>query len=271
MKNEYVWASSDRERHRLASQGDALRSPTERLFQSAGIGAGMSVLDCGSGAGEVAIIVSELVTSSGQVLGIDRDANNVEAANRRVIEAGLSHVRFETADISCPPDGPYDAIVGRLVLMYQPDVQAVLRALADRLAHGGVMAFLEYEHVPSAEVLMWPRSPSVDKLMGWTATAFDVLGNQERMGTRLPSLLRSAGMEPQPPYELTGAVYTGVAVVEHVTNLLRGLLPILMAHGIATEEEAAVDAFAESVSADLNSDAVMVGAGPALAVWARKS
>lgn len=86
MKNEYVWASSDRERHRLASQGDALRSPTERLFQSAGIGAGMSVLDCGSGAGDVAIIVAELVTSSGQVLGIDRDANNVEAANRRVIE-----------------------------------------------------------------------------------------------------------------------------------------------------------------------------------------
>ena len=29
--------------------------------------------------------------------------------------------------------------------MYQPDVQAVLRALADRLAPGGVMAFLEYE------------------------------------------------------------------------------------------------------------------------------
>ncbi|OBB10668.1 hypothetical protein A5662_08375 [Mycobacteriaceae bacterium 1482268.1] len=230
----------------------------------------MRVLDCGSGAGDVAIIVAELVTASGDVLGIDRDANNVQAANGRVQGNGLNHVRFETADISSPPDGPFDAIVGRLVLMYQPDVEAVLRALADRLAPGGAMAFLEYEHVPSAEVLMWPRSPSVDKLMSWTTTAFEVLGNQERMGTRLPSLLRSAGMEPQPPYELTGAVYTGAAVFEHVTNLLRGLLPILTAHGIATEEEADLDAFAESVSADLTPDSVMVGAGPALAVWARK-
>jgi hypothetical protein len=61
--------------------------------------------------------------------------------------------------------------------------------------------------VPSSDVLMWPRSPSVDRLFRWTNAAFDALGIQERMGTRLPSLLRSAGMEPQPPYELTGAVY----------------------------------------------------------------
>jgi hypothetical protein len=101
----------------------------------------------------------------------------------------------------------------------------VLRTLADRLAPGGVMAFIEYEHVSSGEVIMWPRSPTVDQLMRWIPAAFDALGNQERMGTRLPSFLRSVGMEPQPPYEMTGAAYTGVAVLESVTNTMRGLLP----------------------------------------------
>jgi ubiquinone/menaquinone biosynthesis C-methylase UbiE len=267
--NEYTWASSDQERQRLASQGDALRPVTERLFRAAGIGTGMQVLDCGSGGGDVAVILADLVTSSGQVLGIDRDAAQVNSATNRVKELGLNHVRFETADLSSPPDGPFDAIVGRLVLMYQPDVEAVLRAFADRLAPGGVMAFLEYDHVPSAEVIMWPRSPVADRLMSWTAAAFAVLRNQNRMGSRLPSLLRSVGMDPQPPYELTGAVYTGAAAKENALNILAGLTPILTAHGIADERETDIDAFAKRVDVEFEGDTVMIG-GPHLAVWARK-
>ena len=95
MANEYAWGDTDRERQRLASQGDALRPATERLFRVAGIGPGMRVLDCGSGGGDVSIIAAELVTSAGRVLGIDRDAKHVDAATRRVKDVGLNHVRFE--------------------------------------------------------------------------------------------------------------------------------------------------------------------------------
>ena len=269
MANEYAWGSTDRERQRLASQGDALRPATERLFRAAGIGPGMRVLDCGSGGGDVSIIAAELVTSSGQVLGIDRDAAHVAAANRRVRDDGLTHVRFETADISSPPDGPFDAVVGRLVLMYQLDVEAVLRALADRLESGGVMAFMEFEHNPPNQVLMWPRSTSVDTLMGWMDAAFEVLGHQAHMGTRLPSLLRSVGLDPQPPHEVTGAVYTGDTVWQHETTLVQNLSPLLIAHGIATEEETDIDTFAERVRFDLGPDPVLIS-GPHLAVWASK-
>lgn len=250
MENQYAWSNTDRERERLASQGDALRPATEKLFRAAGIGPGARVLDCGSGGGDVSIIVSELVTSSGEVLGIDRDAHNVDAANRRVKDLGLTHVRFETGDISVPPDGPFDATVGRLVLMYQPEIEAVLRALADRLVPRGVMAFLEYDHMPSAEVAMWPRSPSIDQLFRWTDAAFEALRVQPRMGTRLPSLLRDVGLQPQPPYELTGAMYSGTDVLTHVTTVMRGISPLLAAYGIATEEEIEIDTFAERVSAE---------------------
>jgi hypothetical protein len=72
------------------------------------------------------------------------------------------------------------------------------------------------------------------------------------MGTRLPSLLRLAGLEPQPPHEVTGAVYTGVAVVQHLTNMMLD-----------------IDTFAERVSIDLGPDPLLVQ-GPDLAVWAKK-
>jgi SAM-dependent methyltransferase len=269
VESRYAWSNTDRERERLASQSDGLRPATERLFRAGGIGPGARVLDCGSGGGDVSIIAAELVTSSGQVLGIGRDAGQVDAANRRVKDLGLTHVRFEAADISSPPDGPFDAIVGRLVLMYQPDPEAVLRALADRLTPGGVVAFLEYEHKPPTDPTMWPRSALVNQLARWIDDAWIALGNQARMGTRLPSLLRSAGLEPQLPHEATGAVLTGVAALEYLTAMMLGISPVLTAYGITTEEEIDIETFAERVSVDLGPDPVFVQ-GPNLGVWARK-
>ena len=269
--NEYAWGSSEQERQRLASQGDLLRPAMQRLFQAAGIGPGTRVLDCGSGGGDVSVIVAEMVTPTGRVLGIDRDAAQVEAANRRVNDLGLTNVRFEAADLASAPDGPFDAIVGRLVLMYQPDPEAVLRTLADRLVSGGVMAFMEYDLNPPDSPLMWPRSPLVDKLVHWVDATWEVLGHQTRMGMRLPSLFRSAGLEPQLPYELTGGVLTGAdAVLKFVVTLIVAIAPVLTSHGIATEEEVDTDNFAELVKAELGPDPVLVVSGPSLAVWARK-
>jgi ubiquinone/menaquinone biosynthesis C-methylase UbiE len=266
---QYAWSNTERERDRLARQGEQLRPATEKLFRAAGIGPGARVLDCGSGGGDVSIIAAEFVTPSGEVLGIERDPNNVEAANRRVADLGLSHVRFETGDIAVPPPGPFDAIVGRLVLMYQSDVEAVLRALADRLVAGGVMAFLEFEHMSSAGVMMSPPSPAIDQLSRWMTAGFHATGVPERVASRLPSLLRAVGLIPQPPYELSGLVYHGGDVVEHVSTLLRGLSGVLTANGIASEDELDIDAFAERVRVECGLDPVLM-VSPNLAVWAKK-
>ena len=153
--------------------------------------------------------------------------------------------------------------------MYQPDPKAVLRTLADRLTPGGAVAFLEYEHKPPTDPTMWPSSALVNQLARWIDDAWIALGNQARMGTRLPSLLRSAGLEPQLPHEVTGAVLTGVAVLEYLTAMMLGISPVLTAHGIANEEEIDIETFAERVSVDLGPDPVFVQ-GPNLGVWARK-
>ena len=85
----------------------------------------------------------------------------------------------------------------------------------------------------------------------------------------MPSLLRSVGLIPQPPYELSGLVYHGADVVEHVSTLLRGLSGVLTAHGIATEIELDIDAFAERVRTECGLDPVLT-VSPNLAVWAKK-
>jgi ubiquinone/menaquinone biosynthesis C-methylase UbiE len=266
--NQYAWGNTENERQRLASQGDALRPATRRLFQAAGIGPGMHVLDCGSGGGDVSIIAAELVTPSGQVLGIDRDAGSVEAANRRVRGIGLSHAHFQIADISSPPDGPFDAIVGRLVLMYQPDVEPVLRALADRLDRGGVMAFMEYEPSTqsSADVAAQPIGGPIGGLDGRHLRSAQTSSTH---GYALAVAVAVGRAGTATPYEVTGAVYTGATVLEHETTLVQNLSPLLTAHGIASHHETDIGAFAERVGHDLGPEPVLIS-GPHLAVWARK-
>jgi hypothetical protein len=91
------------------------------------------------------------------------------------------------------------------------------------------------------------------------------------MGTRLPSLLRSAGLEPQLPYEVAGAAVTGADVVlQFLLAMLVGIAPVLTGNGIASEDEVDTDSFADRVKAEIGPDPVLIVSGPSLAVWARK-
>ncbi|HUI60740.1 MAG TPA: class I SAM-dependent methyltransferase, partial [Steroidobacteraceae bacterium] len=142
--DSYALGRSEREYARLARQAELLRPTTQRLFVDAGIGPGMRVLDVGSGAGDVSFLLAKLVGPSGEVLGVDLDAEAVRHSRERAAAAGLGNVRFQQADLSqTAPAGPFDAIVGRLALMYLADPGAGLGRLVRNLRPGGIVAFME--------------------------------------------------------------------------------------------------------------------------------
>ena len=93
-----------------------MRPMTKRLFADAGISAGMRVVDLGSGAGDVCMLLAEMVGPSGAVIGIDLDQEATLHAQNRVVAAGLENVEFVHSDFEhYTPDAPIDAIVGRAV------------------------------------------------------------------------------------------------------------------------------------------------------------
>src|SRR5215469_11608234 len=147
---QYALGSTDAEHERLIWQAQRFAPFTERLFREAGIGPGQRVLDIGSGVGDVAMLVARLVGPSGKVVGIERDAKSIVKARARVNEAGLHNVSFNKSDIGkIRNEKPFDAAVGRFILMYLPDPVAALRSISRSVRQGGVLAFPEPSWVPA--------------------------------------------------------------------------------------------------------------------------
>src|SRR5690349_2409830 len=96
----YALGHSDFELKRLGRQARLVDPMTRRLFIEAGIGPGMRVLDVGSGAGDVAILLAELVGPAGEVVGTDMSAKALELARGRVADLGLKNVSFVDGDPS---------------------------------------------------------------------------------------------------------------------------------------------------------------------------
>jgi SAM-dependent methyltransferase len=268
----YALGRSDAETHRLILQHQIYGPLTRRLFEAAGIGAGMRVLDVGSGAGDVALLLADLVGPRGRVVGVDQNAIILDTARARVQATGWRNVTFhagEVRDASLGSD--FDAVVGRWVLMYQPDPAALLRLLATRLRPGGVIAFHENDFgYPPA---MFPPSELSQQVQRWSVPPDPVGpgGTDMRMGTNLFRLYLEAGL-PAPELRLEAPIGGGPdwPGYEYVAETLRSLLPMLQR--LAGLDPAAVGI--DTLVARLRDDAVagqrvqllplMIG------VWARK-
>src|SRR5437660_3114580 len=139
---DYPLGHTDAEHERLIRQAARVAPITERFFREAGIGLGQRVLDLGSGVGDVAMLAAKLVGPSGEVVGVERDPRSIVRASARVTEAGLPNVTFTQSDVSqISSSKPFDAVVGRFILMFLPDPLAVLRSLTPLVRPGGVLAF----------------------------------------------------------------------------------------------------------------------------------
>ncbi len=128
---DYPLGYSEQEARRLADQAALLEDLTEDVLRRAGLLHGMRVLDVGCGVGDVSLLAARLVGADGNVLGVDKASSSVETARRRVASLGVTNARFEEADLATfETNQEFDAVVGRLVLLYLPDPAIVLRRAA---------------------------------------------------------------------------------------------------------------------------------------------
>jgi SAM-dependent methyltransferase len=263
----YLMGRDDRETQRLIRVAEVLNPFTRALLREAGLAEGMRVLDVGTGAGDVALVAGELVGPTGRVVGLDQDPQILRTAFARAQAAGLDNVSFVAGDCRDAPAGPFDAIVGRLVLMYLPDPAATLRGLADRLAPGGIVAFSDY-NLSAASCRTSPPEPLWQRAWTWVVETAARAGIPAEVGFGLRATYLAAGL-PEPRMRLESYVGRGADPVplQWMVESVRSMLPLVVGLGVATEEEIGIDTLADRLG---EAAAGVVAKGPDLvSAWTR--
>jgi SAM-dependent methyltransferase len=217
MSDDYLMQGD--EGRRLMRQAQLLRPHTERALRAAGIGPGSSVLDLGCGMGDVALIAAEL---GAEVVSIERDPNVAAAARARLGD----RVEVVVGDITDPHvTGAFDAIVGRLILMYVRDPAAVIRELVRRyLRPGGAVAFIEYDF---RSTLLLPGPELFRSTLETVVGIIKAAGFHHDIGLRWPAVFEAAGLTtPAVEAFLWTSVEDDGLGPEMCENVLRNTLPI---------------------------------------------
>ncbi len=241
----YALGHSERERRRLIEQDAFLGGFTRRLLLEAGIGPGMCVLDIGCGVGDVSLLVASLVGPKGGVVGVDTDPLAIADARGRVQELGLQNVHFIEGDLrDLTSERPFDAAVGRFVLMYLADPVEALRRVAEHVRPGGVFALQEW--MLTDPFLSYPHSPLWQRTSDIGLETVRRAGSLMEIGLGLYSAFVKAGL-PAPSTRAErptggGPAYPGY---RYLAGLIRSMLPVTEQLGVATAEEVGVETLAE--------------------------
>jgi SAM-dependent methyltransferase len=269
--SNYPIAYSNEEVRRLERQAQFVNSQTRRLFERASIVSGMRVLDVGSGAGDVAFLLAEYVGQEGRVVGVEVNPDMVRLASQRVQNMGLSNITFLEGDISTVAlEGEFDAVVGRLILMYIRDKVAALRHLIEYVRPGGIVAFQELEYAGMG--VSWPPAPLSSQAVDWIGETFRRNGSEPHMGLQLYRLFLDAEL-PAPEMELLTTAGGGPAWegYYHLAAVVRSLLPAMLRSGVATEEEVGIDTLEQRLRAEALEQRGAATAVGLMNAWTRKA
>ena len=138
-RGEYVLATGDAAANRLRILHNVYGPGARALLLRAGIRPGMKVVDLGCGVGMTTQLLAELVGPTGEVVGVDYSAAQVEQA-RALLPAKFSNVRFVEAsatDTGLPRES-FDLVYSRFLLIHLQDPEAALREMQALLKPEGI-------------------------------------------------------------------------------------------------------------------------------------
>jgi SAM-dependent methyltransferase len=240
---------------------------TRLILQQAGITPGMRVLDLGTGTGAVARLAAELVGPSGSVVGLDRQADALHAAEKRQRADGATNIRFVEGDVdSWDHDGDFDAVIGRLILFHLRDPAAALAHHARSLRPGARVVAMDLD---ASAVRSVPATPTVTETRSWMLDGFRRVGANPTIGSRLGELLESAGLHD--PIVLGFTTYHSPHDADGpllLAGVVRSLLAVIERSGTAVGADIDADTLPERVADELTSSNAVLVPPTLVGAWA---
>lgn len=235
-RSRYVLGMEQSEIDRLARQHEIWREETERTWDDAGIDAGRTVLDLGSGPGFTSIDLLERVGPSGRVVAIDSSVEATDVLRRRVADEGLDRIEVITADaneVDYREIDP-DAINVRWLFSFIADPDRLVQRLAEGMHPGSRIAVIDYWNYAAMHIE--PEGLHFDMIFRQVYQSYSDGGGSLDVGGRLPQIFARHGITPLSVRSVGGATRSGTPYWDWVTEFQHLYLPTLVGKGYLTEE-----------------------------------
>lgn len=212
----------------------ALFNPgTLRQFDACGMAAGWRCWEVGAGGPELVRMMAERVGHAGHVLATDIDDSWAREAVSRNVE-----VRNHDVARDPPPDGSFDLVHARLVLVHVRERERAFRNMVSALKPGGWLVIEDAD--PALQPLSCIDAYGLEQeLANRIRLGFRTLlssrGADLSFGRRLPRMFREAGMA-----DMAAEAYFPIALPECMSLEIATIKMIrddLLGHGIATNDE----------------------------------
>jgi ubiquinone/menaquinone biosynthesis C-methylase UbiE len=235
--DEYVMGRTAEEYERLRQQARVWEGATASLLDRVPLGPGARCLDVGCGPGETMRLMAERVGPTGRVVGLDTDADIGRSAVEMLRAAGHQQCSFVEADAErtdAIPDGGFDLVFGRLVLLHVSDPVALIRRMWQWTAPGGHLAIQDYD---MRSVDAYPPLEVVEEWKRVFLGTFNAVGRDIRLGHRLPSLLAEAGVGAPDGTDVAGRMEPLGTAGGMLAATYRSVSPAALAIGMITAQQ----------------------------------
>jgi SAM-dependent methyltransferase len=246
---------------RFTAFGALFDPSTFRHMAALGLAPGWRCWEVGAGGSSVVRFLADRVGPEGRVLATDIDVSWAEAA------ASGPPVEVRRHDVAADPgpEGEFDLVHARLVLVHVTDRQASLDAMVAALRPGGWL-FIE-DADPALQPLSCLEELGPDQaLANMLRTGFRALmaerGADLAYGRTLPRLLREAGLDEVGADAAFPVALPECALLETATITM--IREQLVAHGVATEEDI------ERHLANVAAGRLDLAQPPMIAAWGRR-
>ena len=267
----YVLGHAPQELARLERQAALFAQPTRMLLEQCGIGEGQTVLDVGCGAGDVTLLVADVVGPAGHVIAVDRAPEAVATARARAAGLGLGHVTVVESTIDALDIPAVDAVIGRFVLMHQAAPADVLARAARLVRPGGVVAMME-SHLDALvrEWHSWPVSTAYASVLDVMLRTIAAAGGRTDMGLRLRGTFLEAGL-PDPVLLVHGTLTGSDAprMCHYMADSLRSMAGMAERLGVDTLSASRIDALEHAMLDDAARPGAVMNGPVVVTAWCR--
>jgi SAM-dependent methyltransferase len=228
-----------------------------------GIGHGWRCWEVGAGGISVVEWLAARVGPHGYVLATDIDVTRAKAATRQT--SPQVEVRVHDAALDPPPEGQFDLVHARLVLVHIPERDRALAAMVGALRPGGWLFVEDADPAMqplSALEVRGPEQELANRVRSGFRSLMASRGVDLAYGRTLPRLLREAGLSEVRADASFPVAHPACARLEIATiHLIRDQL---IEHDIATAEEI------ELHLANVAAGGLDLTQPPMIAAWGRR-